>query len=79
MPVVRTRSAAGFDPSEVKSCVVTGYCGVDNAELRRVRAGDLGRSETGAFIAPSHRRVRIRDAAGPAELMGLQEPPSVLT
>jgi hypothetical protein len=51
MPVVRTKAAAVFDPPEVKCSVVGGYCGVDSAELGRVLAGDLGRSEIVAAAA----------------------------
>lgn len=50
MPVFRTKSATVFDPLEAKCSVVTGYCGVDSAELCRVWAGDLGRCETAIVI-----------------------------
>ncbi len=53
-------------PMEVKCAVVTGYCGVDSAELCRVRTGDLGRCETAA-PSPSHRRVRARYAIAERE------------
>jgi hypothetical protein len=59
--MVRTKSAAVFDPLEVKCAVVTGYCGVDSAELGRVWSGDLGRCETAASIAVAPpRQAQVR-------------------
>lgn len=50
--MVRTKSAAVFDPPVAVECpVVTGYCGVDSAELRPVSTGDLGRCVIAASIA----------------------------
>jgi hypothetical protein len=78
MPLLRTKSATVADPLPVKCPVVRGYCGVDSAELGRVRAGDLGRSETAASTA------RHPGAPGPATHLasgrksGLHVPPSVL-
>jgi len=49
MPFLRTKSATVADPPAGEMPVAVGYCGVDSAELGRVWAGDLGRSEaTGA-------------------------------
>jgi hypothetical protein len=70
MPFLRTKSATVADPLPVKCPVVMGYCGVDSAELGRVRAGDLGRSETPLQL-PVTRRGWTRYALGKRAQIGL--------
>jgi hypothetical protein len=66
-------------PLEGEMSVVTGYCGVDSAELGRVWTGDLGRCETDASIAVALPRQAPLRTCSAGSGLGLHQPLSVLT
>lgn len=69
-PLVRTKVAPAFSVADTESPIATGFCVGLSAELGRVRAGDLGRSETAVSTDRSN-RARTRYALGQPAQIGL--------